>query len=295
MTKKMVLRCQFDGGQRKTLDGLTSSSTIRQLQEAIYQLTSIPQSIQRVMCGYPPKTIDFANPDTLLESSIIRSGDVLIVENQKVLDNSKSSSLASNCSRKLVRKVVPADNSCLFASLSFVLFNSEINADDLRVLAAECIAADPITYNDAFLGKSNTDYCLWLKQKDHWGGAIEINVLSTQNEIEINVADIQSGRMDVYGENKNYHKRVFLLYDGIHYDAIGLEENGVITKTVFHTSDVNIQIEALALAEDAKKKRQYTDLAGFTLRCLVCSTPLTGQSQAQQHAKITGHINFGEV
>ena len=41
--------------------------------------------------------------------------------------------------------------------------------------------------------------------------------------------------------------------------------------------------------------RQFTDLAGFTLRCLVCGKALTGQTDAQSHAKATGHINFGEV
>lgn len=41
--------------------------------------------------------------------------------------------------------------------------------------------------------------------------------------------------------------------------------------------------------------RQYTDLAGFSLRCLVCGKALTGQTDAQSHATLTGHINFGEV
>lgn len=42
------------------------------------------------------------------------------------------------------------------------------------------------------------------------------------------------------------------------------------------------------------QQRQYTDLAGFSLRCLICNTPLKGQTQAQDHAKSTGHMNFGE-
>ena len=50
------------------------------------------------MCGYPPKTIDFSNPGALLESSIIRSGDVLIIEGQK--DSKTFPSVKS----KLVRK-----------------------------------------------------------------------------------------------------------------------------------------------------------------------------------------------
>ena len=43
------------------------------------------------------------------------------------------------------------------------------------------------------------------------------------------------------------------------------------------------------------QKREFTDVTGFALRCLICNTPLKGQSQAQDHAKSTGHMNFGEV
>ena len=43
------------------------------------------------------------------------------------------------------------------------------------------------------------------------------------------------------------------------------------------------------------QKREFTDVSGFALLCLICNTPLKGQSQAQEHAKSTGHMNFGEV
>ena len=43
------------------------------------------------------------------------------------------------------------------------------------------------------------------------------------------------------------------------------------------------------------QKREFTEVTGFALRCLICNTPLKGQSQAQEHAKSTGHMNFGEV
>ncbi len=43
------------------------------------------------------------------------------------------------------------------------------------------------------------------------------------------------------------------------------------------------------------KARQFTDLANFSLRCLVCNQLLKGHTHAESHAKATGHINFGEV
>ena len=43
------------------------------------------------------------------------------------------------------------------------------------------------------------------------------------------------------------------MYDGIHYDPMGLEENGTITQTVFPTSDPTFQTMALQVAEALKK------------------------------------------
>jgi len=302
MATKMVLRCQYGGGQRKVLNGLTSTSTLSELTEAIFTITGVPAHRQRVMSGFPPKELDVSKGEQALNEVSIRSGDTLIVEENKdtaavaqvVTEAPKQQVVADE--PKLVRKVVPADNSCLFASISFVVLSGETAfASDLRVLAATCIQDDPTTYNEAFLGMPNADYCKWLSTKDKWGGAIELNVFSRYYQTEINVADVQSGRIDRYGENENYGSRVFLLYDGIHYDPMGLESKGEIIQTVFPCSAYNMQVEALAIAEDCKKKHQFTDLHGFSLRCLVCRTPLTGQTQAQEHAKQTGHMNFGEV
>jgi len=300
MATSLVLRCQFGGGQRKVLNGLTSASTLSELLEVISTTTGVPPNKQRVMSGFPPKELDLSNSSKALQEMTIRSGDTLIVEENKGAQQQQQQQQVAHAppppQPKLVRRVVPADNSCLFASISFVVLSGETAfASDLRELAANCIREDPTTYNDAFLGMSNADYCKWLSSKDHWGGAIELNVFSKYYSTEINVADVQSGRIDRYGENENYGSRVFLLYDGIHYDPMGLEANGEIIQTVFPSSAYDMQFQALAIAEECKKQHQYTDLAGFSLRCLVCRTPLTGQTQAQQHAKQTGHTNFGEV
>jgi ubiquitin thioesterase OTU1 len=36
------------------------------------------------------------------------------------------------------------------------------------------------------------------------------------------------------------------------------------------------------------------DLAGFTLRCMVCNKGLNGQKEAQEHAMATRHQNFAQ-
>ena len=69
-------------------------------------------------------------------------------------------------------------------------------------------------------------------------GAIELFILSKYYQIEVAAVDIQSGRVDIYGQNENYlevypvfcvifkssHfvlvKRIYIIYDGIHYGIL---------------------------------------------------------------------------
>ena len=52
-------------------------------------------------------------------------------------------------------------------------------ADDIRQLAATCISQNLDIYNEAFLGKSNQEYCQWLRDKQHWGGKIVKDIPQT--------------------------------------------------------------------------------------------------------------------
>lgn len=64
---------------------------------------------------------------------------------------------------------------------------------------------------------------------------------------------------------------------------------------MFPIEDESVLQQAELLAQEAKSSRQFTDVNKFTLKCIQCDMFLTGQSEAQQHAKSTGHTNFGEV
>ena len=88
-----------------------------------------------------------------------------------------------------------------------------------------------------------------------------------------------------------------MIYDGIHYDPQILEtlEPGQSIQTVFLTSDAAVRGQAMEIASEAKALRQNTDVANFSIRCLLCQKLLSGQTEAQAHAKDTGHINFREV
>lgn len=66
-------------------------------------------------------------------------------------------------------------------------------------------------------------------------------------------------------------------------------------QTIFPTSNDDLFQEAELLAQQAKSSRQFTDVNKFCLKCLVCEKVMKGQLEAQEHAKSSGHINFGEV
>ncbi|GJQ84594.1 hypothetical protein Trydic_g10206 [Trypoxylus dichotomus] len=166
----------------------------------------------------------------------------------------------------------------------------------MRQLIAETIERDPENFSEAILGKSTDDYCRWIREDTSWGGAIELSILANYYGIEITVADTINAIINRFGEDQNYSHRVFLLFDGIHYDPLYLEpfEGGTI-QTIFPSEDLNLLGEAETLVKEANSSRQFTDVNRFTLKCYQCNIFLSGQVQAQQHAQSTGHAQFGEI
>ena len=308
--KTLTIRLKAKDGQH-LLNKLTLESTLEELKRAISDLTKIPSETLKILKGFPPKPMNTENVAEKLSGLEIRSGETLIVEEdaqakaaikQKRTENMLREMEAQMASQEgiLVRQVVPANNSCLFTSVNFVMEKGKLDlacADAMRQLIASVVASDQDTYNEAILGRTNDEYCGWILNDQSWGGAIEVSILSKYYAVEIDVIDTQSVRINRFGEDQNYSQRVLLIYDGIHYDPLMVEpfdpSEGV--KTMFPTMDDTILTQALDLAAEAKSSRQFTDTQKFALRCLVCNKCLTGQVEAQSHAKDTGHINFGEV
>lgn len=56
------------------------------------------------------------------------------------------------------------------------------------------------------------------------------------------------------GEDERYTKRVFLIYDGIHYDPLGIiASDGTPVQTVFDSKDDIWIAEAQAIGNEARK------------------------------------------
>ncbi|XP_041504322.1 ubiquitin thioesterase OTU1 [Microtus oregoni] len=300
------LRCKAKGGTH-VLQGLSSRTRLRELQSQIAAITGIAPGSQRILVGYPPECLDLSDRDITLGDLPIQSGDMLIVEEDQTRPKASptlSKRGAPSYSREalpvLTRTAVPADNSCLFTSVYYVVEGGVLNpgcAPDMRRLIAQIVASNPDLYSEAILGKTNEEYCEWIKRDDTWGGAIEISILSKFYQCEICVVDTQTVRIDRFGEDAGYTKRVLLIYDGIHYDPLqrNFPDPDTPPLTIFSSNDDIVLVQALELADEARRKRQFTDVNRFTLRCMVCQKGLTGQAEARDHARETGHTNFGEV
>jgi ubiquitin thioesterase OTU1 len=199
-----------------------------------------------------------------------------------------------------VRRVIDSDNSCLFNAVGYVTSRSLREAPRLRRVIADAVAGDTFTYTEGFLGKPNAEYCTWIMDSQHWGGAVELSILASYHKKEIAAYDIQTQRCDVYGTGEGYSERVMLLYDGLHYDAMALTYEGAppdmditIVPSAGPEADA-ADAKARKVVAEAHQARQFTDTANFSLRCLVCQQGLVGEKEALEHAKSTGHQNFGE-
>lgn len=117
----------------------------------------------------PPRRVDYEEESDLL-SKYFTSGSVLTVRER--INESESVHV-----REPIRRIIPADNSCLFHAL-IKTKGLDLQSDDLRDIVISIITSDIIQYNSTFLGKDPIDYCNWIRQSSSWGGEIELSILS---------------------------------------------------------------------------------------------------------------------
>jgi ubiquitin thioesterase OTU1 len=128
-----ALKLKTKSGQM-VIKGLAPKDTVYELKRKLSSLTNIKENSLHVLSGYPPKPIDLSVSEATLESRGICSGDTLIVEEKQrniVLSVQQNARLEEprhhivdselGCPGVLMKMVVPADNSCLFTSIGFVL------------------------------------------------------------------------------------------------------------------------------------------------------------------------------
>lgn len=198
---------------------------------------------------------------------------------------------AATAPTAMARHVVPADNSCLYSCIQWLLC-PEQSPQQLRALAAAAILSDPDRWGEAVLGQEPAAYAAHMQRSSTWGGAVELAVFAQLLRAELAAVEIRSGKVYIFGEGCGHARRAYLIYDGLHYDALYAPARA--TSHVFAPSDAAALAGAEAAAAEMRDRSQFTDAANFTLRCGVCGCGIVGQDGAVKHAKDTGHINFQE-
>lgn len=130
------------------------------------------------------------------------------------LERKKAGFEALPSGQAVARRIVADDNSCLFSAVGYVTGRGRGGASELRSVVAQAVVQDPIQWNEVVLGREPSEYAAWILDMSKWGGAIELSILSQQLAVEICAFDIQTQRVDIYGEHQEYSHRVMVVYDG---------------------------------------------------------------------------------
>lgn len=187
---------------------------------------------------------------------------------------------------------IPDDNSCLFHAIIFLL-NCRESVQTMREAIANAVKQNPNRWNGAVLGKSNDEYASFILDSNKWGGQIELNILCSIVKVEIASIDIESGRIDIYGQDADYTERVYMLFSGIHFDAIVFTElsSSIEKKRVLKEDTVALKA-AEDLASQLRKGGAFVNQQTMHLVCATCGFEMNGDYEARCHAGSSGHTDF---
>ena len=302
----MILKVCGSGTTKPFKFTFDSTTSLASLCSEITEKTGA--SSYALYTGFPPKQLSGKGNDTLVDLHI-SNGDAITVRDDagypiekgdapitSVFTTTTTTTTPSEPMR-MVRHIIAADNSCLFNAIAFCLESPNFDAQRYRLDISGAVLTDSETYNEAFLGKLPVEYAQWIQDSEKWGGEIEMSILSKKLRVEIVAVDVQTSVLYKYDgnpEDADVSQRIYVIYDGIHYDAVVTGEGQRIFFPALEEDGKSSEAGCLVLARQLKEERQFTDMTGFDLKCLVCSKPLVGQKGAQEHAKETGHMNFAE-
>lgn len=286
-SQQLTFTVRHPDGQGRV--SVASNATVGELKNSIVIATSIPRDCQQLRTGYPPTVLEAADDALLLENGL--KGGAIIVS---ILE--PPAALPT-----MLRRIVPANNSCLFSCFTYTLMNKSRSLEDarkIRRIVADKIKSSPQVYSEVYLNKDPAIYCSWIMDDNAWGGAIEIAMLAEHFKVQVCCWDVQSTRFDLY-ECPGAMQRVYFIYDGLHYDplAIGNVEDESDDVTKFECENESPAfVGSKGICEHMNAQRQFTDTSKFALRCLVCGAGLTGEDDAMKHAQSTKppHTNFSE-
>ena len=293
MAAKSMFRLKYD---RQTFELSTVlETTVSDLMNEIKLLTGVFPSRQVITYGFPSKTIptDARSLELTMEQLGIKKREMftLTVKQDQEAQFEHPTSTILSCEKYTIK----ADNSCLFAAISYLCTGSINQAYSLRQHCINEIRNNPQKYDQATLGQPNAVYCNWLADVDHWGGYIEMGILSEHFKVEICVLHIEEGNV-VPVNPCNSDKRIFILYDNIHYDAVIFKVFGdPPERRIVNTNDQKAMDLAMDMMKVIRAAGGFTNTKKDSYQCEICGKVCHGSAEADKHARATGHTHFVEA
>jgi ubiquitin thioesterase OTU1 len=144
------------------------------------------------------------------------------------------------------------------------------------------------------LGQSVDSYCRWILDPGHWGGYIEMGILSKRFDVEIAVLHIEEANL-VPVNGCFARRRIYLLYDGIHYDSLVFRGFGIQEQKIVNCDDEKAQILAMEVVQLLKQSGAFTNENTMEMKCDRCGTVVKGKKGAEAHGKQTGHTSYSQA
>ncbi|AMD20191.1 HDL553Cp [Eremothecium sinecaudum] len=299
---------------------LKENATLSDLVKAAETAFENQISVASVGFGYPPKKISINEEDgnSALTDLGISSGERVSLEparntanplrpeGQFAADTRQSQNKKPLTKTQIYIKdsqilqvhQVPDDNSCLFHAISYAMYKDITVSSQLREIVSKEISANKTKFSDSILGRPNQEYANWILQRDSWGGAIDIVVLSSSLEVAILTLDVDALRYEKFNEDK-YDSFIMVVFSGVHYDTIEVyHEANDERQTVFRFGDPdseNLLVQAIEVAKKMKAAGMSFNTTRDRIKCNTCGSILIGEREVARHAERTGHMDFGQV
>jgi len=200
-----------------------------------------------------------------------------------------------------IRRYVDADNSCLFSSIAYLIDKKNFNESSsiiYRNMIVEYLCNNE--FEESLLDLPKNAYINDIANPTRWGGGIEIKIFTEILKIEIAIVDVQTNRIDLFGQDKNFENRIFILYNGIHYDPLVINFDEAADQesdlTIFKTSDNDTLNTFKNFAKKFTNSGDFVDIGKFmSLECDDCKQKFINEESATNHAKKTEHWNFNQI
>jgi ubiquitin thioesterase OTU1 len=209
-----------------------------------------------------------------------------------------------------IRREVDADNSCLFSSIAYLLDRSNFNEESslkFRQIIINHLLDD--LFDSNLLDKPKDEYIEYIANPKNWGGALEVKMFSDIFKKQIVCIDVKTNRADIFGEDKKYPQRIYLLYNGIHYDPLvmnmELSSDPATDITIFDSDDNEVFELMKCLLLEYKNQgerpgspgptalREFVDF--YSMQCKGCNEKFKNENDALEHSLNYNHWDFKQI